>query len=266
MQITYRLGMVVLSLTCGGLSMAHAQKIISSPAIKAPSTVADARVVDVFGTVQSKRSGRTPFLPLSRGAALPPTTMIRTRENSAVLLRLANGTLLRIGDQSMVTLPAATAGKVSPIKLQAGCVWAQGGGTKPASQLVIDTPSASASAEGGSLLAVSYELEPDLSTVSVQKGKAVVSLASGGWSDMAAAGQFVRYLRRPQPNIRLRKPQVEALDDGQQVMWRLLLAESWTKGSGKSGALQRGNEEKLRNYLRSRRMNTDDNPTGAQTL
>jgi hypothetical protein len=230
-----------------GLTVAQAQQKTPAQKGKAPlpATVM-VRVVDVFGRAGQKQSGRDEYSPLSLSGTLSPETMIRTGEGSAVLLLLPGGHYLRVGERTVIRLDEPGKGGKHAFRLLSGQAWAMARGGTTA--LEVRTPSAIARATNG-LFGVGYELEADQSLVSVGDGSATVSLASGGWSGPAKAGQYVRYLRNPQPNIRLRSPEVLAQDAGQRAMWQTLRAEDWTKRQvpGDTIAkLKRGQEKQLR--------------------
>lgn len=212
---------------------------------QAPATNT-ARIVDVYGRSDKKPPGAGDYSPLSPSDVLPAQTMIRTGEESAVLLLLPGGYSLRLGEKTVVRWEDLGKGKKPSVKLLSGQVWAvaRGGATPPE----IRTPSAIARATSA-LFGVGYELESDQSLVSVGDGIANVSLASGGWSAPVKARQFVRYLRNPQPNIRLRSPEILTQDAAQKRMWQTIRAEGWTNRQvpGDTIAkLKRGQEKQLR--------------------
>jgi len=214
-----------------------------------------ARVGDTLGKVEMKVSGRAPYVPFAADDMLSPQTTIRTGEGAAALLILPGGHLLRIGERSVVQLAQLGENNSYSIKVLSGVVWSRVrklAASKPI-QYEVTTPSAICKASDA-LFSVGYQLESDLSTVAVTEGTASVSLVSGGWNGTIKAGQYIPVLRRPQPNIRLRSPEVTAQDESQKAIWRVLRQENWTRSNlapNTKPKLSPKSEEQLRKYLNS---------------
>lgn len=238
----------MLALSTIALPIVHAQK--SQPPKQSMTTAFrrsnTASVLDRVGKVEKKTQGTDSYSLLSLGDVLPPQTTLRTGDDSAALLLLADGHYLRIGEKTVVVLNELGRGKGFSFKLLSGQVW--GIVRNAPEKFEIRTPSSIISTTNA-LFGVGYDLETDQSMVSTGEGIVKVSLASGGWRGTVKDGQFVRYLRNPQPNIRLRAPEILAQDAGQQTMWKLLHSENWTKRAlpnNNIAKLKRGQEKQLR--------------------
>ncbi len=191
------------------------------------------RVVDRFGKADKKAARTHGDSALAAGDILTPGTTVNTGSDAGVLLQLSGGAYLRIGANTVVVLTDLGNENGLSFKLLNGQVWGITGGQQLSPvPFTVTTPSSVTRVSQG-LFGVGYELETDQSVVSVGDGSARVALASGGWEGTAKAGQFVRYLRRPQPNIRLRSPEIVAQDANQKTLWQQLRAESWTQLQGK---------------------------------
>lgn len=220
---------LTLAMAFSVLPSAQAQihSLRKPPAAKPAIPKNTAFVMDIFGKVEMKVSGRAPYLPLSQNDMLSPQTTIRTGENSAVLFALSGGHYLRIGAKSVVLLAQLGKENSYSFKLLSGQVWSSVSKKKQPVKYEVTTPSTTVSGTG-TLFGVGYDLESDRSTVSTEEGSVNVSLASGGWNGIVKAGQYIPYLRRPQPNIRLRAPEILSQNTEQEAMWKLLHQEGWT--------------------------------------
>ncbi|MBC8135267.1 MAG: FecR domain-containing protein [Fibrella sp.] len=250
MNIRIRIALVTLSaLSVVVVPLAHAQK---PPPIKqklknplpANNT---ARVLDLFGKAAKKGPGASDYASLSVSGVLTAQTTLRTGDDSAVLLLLPDGHHLRVGAKTVVVLNELGKGKNFSFKILSGQVWSVVRDSSPA-KFEVRTPSSVTSATNA-LFGVGYDLETNQSMVSTGDGNVTVSLSSWGWRGAVPAGQYVRYLRNPEPNIRLRSPEIIERDAAQKAMWKLLHSENWTKrglNGNNVAALKRGQEKQLR--------------------
>ncbi|MBC7808647.1 MAG: FecR domain-containing protein [Akkermansiaceae bacterium] len=239
---------ILLAMPVTVLPVAQAQKSPPNrPRVLTPLPATDtARVVDLFGKTAKKAPGASDYTPLAASPVLTPQTMLRTGEDSAMLLLLPEGHYLRLGEKTVVVLNQLGKGKSFSVKVLSGQVWA--GVRNRTTKFEVRTPSCVTTAKSA-LFGVGYDLETNQSMVSTGDGSVTVSLSSGGWRGTVPAGQYVRYLRNPEPNIRLRAPEVLAQDEAQKAMWQVLRSENWTKHSppGDNGVkLKRGQEKQLR--------------------
>ena len=181
------------------------------------------RIADTFGDT-GRKTGREPFAPLRTGDVLPRQSTIRTGDNAAVLIAYPGETYLRLGANSVLVLDGR-----GTAKLLSGQLWASTSKTGMPAGWHIATPSAvTDTSEAKNNYGIGYDLETDQTVVSVGKGAVSVALKGGGWRGTATAGQFVQYLRSPQPNIRLRRPEIAAQPASHKAMWKRLQAERWT--------------------------------------
>lgn len=238
---------------------AYAQKNTKLPVAKAPMKERIVRVTDVFGTVE-KKTGNGSYSPLALKQIVAMETTIRTGDDSAVLLELPAHTHLnhhayvRIGAKSVIVLSRYPQSDNYQCKVLSGQAWGVVHPNSVSATLNITTPSAVTRSAGG-VWGVGYDLETDISVVSFDSGTLSVGLPSGSWrTNLRGAGMTVRYLRRPQPNIRLRAPEAVAQTSEQKAMWKLLRAENWIAlypRANMKNALNRGTEDRLRGMIRS---------------
>lgn len=212
-----------------------------------PPATGTARILDSFGTAGIKARGASGFTPLKVGGVITPQSMLRTGQNAALLLLLPNGHRVRVGENSIFVLSEPGKENTPSMGLLSGQMWVSV--RAGAGKVVLRTPSAVVFA-ANALFGVGYDLESSQSMVSTGDGSVEVSLpSSAGWREKVDKGQYIRHLRNPEPNIRLRSPELLPQPAAQKTMWNLLRAENWTdraRPGDNSPRLKRGQEKALR--------------------
>ncbi len=208
-------GLLLFYILCGDRSSAQPERL-------------SARVTDAFGTAQKQPgSAGAIWQNISVGDLLPAMTTVRTGDNSAVLLLLRGGHVLRVGSNTTVQLREVGRGKSFSYSVLSGRIWSVVRAVNKPAKYEVDTPSAVAGVEG-TLFSVFYEqdsahtlVSTNQGTVNLRQGAQSVKVREGFTADIAK-GQKSPLTASPSP------PNIER-------MWQSLRKETWTRPGAAGG-------------------------------
>jgi len=202
----------------------------------------NAVVKDVYGIAQQRKGDSGDWHKINGGDILATQTTIKTLTESAVLLQLSGGHMLRVGEKTTVTLRELGNDKSFSFHVLAGNIWSMVRKANQPTKYEVETPSAMAGVSG-TIFFVSHDTDDDQTMVSTNQGTVNVRQFNGEHVPDATAvpvgdGQYAQIGRVLQsaPNLPGRptaifaKPQPLAM----QQMWRAMhRSEGWM--SPKSG-------------------------------
>ncbi len=200
-----------------------------------------ATVVDAFGTAQ-KQSGdpKAPWQNVSVGELLPPQTMVKTGENSAVLITMPGAHVMRIGSQTTIQLRELGRNKSFSFEVLSGKIWSAVRAVNKPTKYEVETPSAVAGVEG-TLFAVIHDQASAETVVSTHQG--TVNLQQGGRNVKVTQG-LTANVKRGQKEALAAHPTPPNL----QSMWQMIRKEGWASHAGPgapSVRLNRDDEEHI---------------------
>ena len=218
---------LLLCWVAGGGS-AHAQRVLP-------------KVTDAFGIAQ-KQTGdaKAPWRDISVGDLLPAQSSVKTGKNSAVLITLQGGHVLRIGSETTVQLREVGKDRSFSFEVLSGKIWSLVRSANKPAKYEVETPSVVAGVEG-TLFAVIHDQASEESTVSTNQG--TVNLRQGDKTVKVAEG-LSSSVTRNQKTPLAAAPTPQNL----QGMWQTIRKENWTRpGAGGAAAsrLNRGEENRV---------------------
>jgi hypothetical protein len=186
--------------------------IAASPALPAHAQEAIARLLDLQGSVEVRRSGESTWSPAQAGSALNPGDTLRTQGRSQATILRPDGTTLELFPLSEATIEDEKA-----VMLLLGKIWSQFQKAigRPHE---IRTPSSVALIRG-TVLTVETE-STGASHVAVVEGLVEVVDRQGARREMVGAGFAVRADREGQLQ-RMERARPDTLDEGRGFMDRV---------------------------------------------
>ena len=195
------------------------------PAANSTSAAApqNARVMDAFGTVERKIGGNdsVSWKSISVGDLLAPQTTLRTGDNSALLLELPRGHLLRISSKTTVLLRQIGQDNQYSFKVFGGQVWSMVRKANHPSKFEVETPSAVAGVTG-TIFSVATDGPDGQTVVSTDEGSVVVH--QDGIQAAVTGGNFVSVspiVTGMRPRGFMARPQSAEM----RQMWKMLRSE-----------------------------------------
>jgi tetratricopeptide (TPR) repeat protein len=152
------------------------------------------RIVSLQGTVQARRGGENNWVAMKLDDQLYPGTMIRVLENSRAALLLQNGDVIRLDQNTTMTLPEAATCKTIPLDFLSGAAIFF---SRFPYSLRIRTPFVNSDIEGTEFLEMVSQSE---TFISVYEGKVVASNRAGTLA--VGKGQSAAAERGMAPSLR----------------------------------------------------------------
>ncbi len=195
------------------------------------------KVTDAFGTVQ-KQTGdaKAPWQNVSVGDILPAQTSVKTGKNSATLIALQGGHVLRVGSETTVQLREVGRERSFSFEVLSGKIWSLVRSANKPAKFEVETPSAVAGVEG-TLFAVIHDQANEETVVSTHQG--TVNLKQNDKAVKVTPG-LTASVTRNQKTAPAAVPTPQSL----QTMWQTIQKENWTRpGAGNASLrLNRGEE------------------------
>jgi tetratricopeptide (TPR) repeat protein len=162
-----------------------------------------AKVTSAQGTVESQRVGETEWQPVNLDDTYCPGDKIRVQEKSRADVILLNQSILRLNENTAITLESVKEEKTSLIDLIKGAVHFF---SRSPSNLEVQTPFTTAGVRGTEFF---VSVEEDKTSLSVFEGKVLAAnqagslLLTGGQSAVAEAGKApaLRIIARPRDAV-----------------------------------------------------------------
>jgi hypothetical protein len=205
-----------------------------------------AKVTDAFGSAQKQPdNANAAWQEISVGDLLLPQTSVKTGDNSAVLLLLPGGHLLRVGSNTTVQLRELGQNKSFSFSVLSGRVWSVVRAANKPTKYEVETPSAVAGVEG-TLFSVFYEQDIEQTAVSTSQG--TVNLRQGKQEVKVTEGTTAEIQRN-------QKTPLAAVPSPAKYrqMWQTMRKETWihpASAGNKSPRLDRGVEEQVNASMR----------------
>jgi len=206
------------------------------------------KVTDAVGTVQ-KQTGdaKAPWQSISVGDLLSAQTSVKTGKNSAVLIALQGGHVLRVGSETTVQLREVGRDRSFSFELLTGKIWSMVRSANKPAKYEVETPSAVAGVEG-TLFAVIHDQGNEETVVSTNQG--TVNLRQNERTVKVTPGLSASVTRNQKtPLAAVATPQEL------QAMWRTIRKENWTRPGGPGAAasrLNRGEEQHIDDLVTQR--------------
>jgi hypothetical protein len=198
-----------------------------SPQTTQPAAPTDrATAADVMGKAE-RRIGKNPdrWAPIKTGDLVAADSAVQTAEDSALLLSLPDGHVVRIGESTTLEIKAIGQNKSFSFGLVKGRIWSFVDKAKKPTKYEIETPSVILGVSGTVFSAARDEVENEMD-VSVENGE--VRLRRGWIEKVVGPGQQTRVL-----NGRLGFAFVRKQTKATQEMWKTVgSAESWMRPHG----------------------------------
>ncbi len=195
-----------------------------------------ARVTDAFGTARRQTGAPTaPWQEISVGDLLLPQTSVKTGANSAVLIALPGGHVLRVGSDTTVQLRELGVNKSYSFVVLSGKIWSVVRAVNKPTKYEVETPSAVAGVEG-TLFAVIHDQASEETVVSTNQG--TVNLRQGGRTVKVTQGLTAR-VKRNQKEL----PVASQTPAGVQSMWQTIRKETWITRSSSGSEPMRLNHD-----------------------
>jgi tetratricopeptide (TPR) repeat protein len=205
-----------------------------------PCDATSARIVSIEGQVEAQRSGDTQWQAVKLDDIYCPGDSVRTLEHSRASFILKNETVIRLDENTLVTLSGPTDEKPTLLQLITGSAFFMSRYPHP---LTIETPYVNA-ASGGTEFNIKVDKDTQSTTVTVIEGQMNVSNEAGstvvksGQEAITRAGEapVMRLLLRPRdaiqwalyypPILSLRDLHLQAAEGLPESDWRSLVLRS----------------------------------------
>jgi len=200
-------------------------QISGQPTPRATSTDR-ATAADVIGKAE-RRTAKNPdrWAPVQAGDLIAPDSAVQTAEDSALLLSLPDGHVVRIGESTTLEIKTIGQDKSFSFGLVKGRIWSFVDKAKKPTKYEIETPSVILGVSGTLFSAARDDLANE-TDVSVENGE--VKLRRGWIEKSVGPGLQTRVL-----NGRLGLAVVRKQTPATQAMWKTVgSAESWAKPNG----------------------------------
>jgi tetratricopeptide (TPR) repeat protein len=178
---------------------------IGQASAQPPCDATAAKIVSIEGQVEAQRSGDTQWQAVKLDDIYCPGDSVRTLEHSRASFILKNETVIRLDENTLVTLSGPTAEKPTLLQLLTGSAFFMSRYPHP---LTIETPYVNA-ASGGTEFNITVDKDKQSTTITVIEGQMNVTndsgstVVEGGQEAITQAGQapVMRLLLRPRDAI-----------------------------------------------------------------